>query len=357
MTTNHNYYLDLAFQLAEKNLGKTGLNPTVGAVVVKNNTVISSGVTSTTGRPHAEFNALNKIKNTKGATLYISLEPCTHKGKTPPCTNIIIKKKIKNVYYAFEDPDLRTYKKAKKILKKNGVAAKLIKSKKYNNFYRSYLINKKLNTPFISAKIAVSNDYLSINKTNKWITNSFSRKVAHLIRSRHDAIISTSKSINCDNSLLNCRIEGLNNCKPDLFIIDLNLKLKKNLLLNKILKNRKTYLITDKSNINKTKIYKKKGYKIILINSLKNKKDFNLLYKKLFKMGYLRILVETGLTFLNSLLKLRLINDLYIFKNNNKLKKKGKNNTTYKYIKNISGKFISINLNNDKLYRKEFKNV
>jgi riboflavin biosynthesis pyrimidine reductase len=94
-----------------------------------------------------------------------------------------------------------------------------------------------------------------------------------------------------------------------------------------------------------------------LINSLKNKKDFNLLYKKLFKMGYLRILVETGLTFLNSLLKLRLINDLYIFKNNNKLKKKGKNNTTYKYIKNISGKLISINLNNDKLYRKEFKNV
>ena len=74
-------------------------------------------------------------------------------------------------------------------------------------------------------------------------------------------------------------------------------------------------------------------------------------------MGYLRILVETGLTFLNSLLKLRLINDLYIFKNNNKLKKKGKNNTTYKYIKNISGKLISINLNNDKLYRKEFKNV
>ena len=95
MTTNHNYYLDLAFQLAEKNLGKTGLNPTVGAVVVKNNTVISSGVTSTTGRPHAEFNALNKIKNTKGATLYISLEPCIHKGKTPPCTNIIIKKKLK----------------------------------------------------------------------------------------------------------------------------------------------------------------------------------------------------------------------------------------------------------------------
>ena len=92
MTKNHNFFLDLAFQLAEKNLGKTGLNPSVGSIVVKNNTVISSGVTSISGRPHAEFNALNKIKNTKGATLYTSIEPCTHHGKTPPCTNIIKKK-------------------------------------------------------------------------------------------------------------------------------------------------------------------------------------------------------------------------------------------------------------------------
>jgi len=114
MTKNHNFFLDLAFNLAEKNLGQTGLNPSVGSVVVKNNTVISSGVTSFNGRPHAEFNALNKIKNFKGATLYSSLEPCTHKGKTPPCTDIIIKKKIKNVYYGFEDPDKRTNKKAKK---------------------------------------------------------------------------------------------------------------------------------------------------------------------------------------------------------------------------------------------------
>ena len=92
MTTNHNYYLDLAFQLAEKNLGQTKLNPSVGTVVVKNNTVISSAVTSYNGRPHSEFNALNNLKNCSGATLYTTLEPCTHNGKTPPCVNIIIKK-------------------------------------------------------------------------------------------------------------------------------------------------------------------------------------------------------------------------------------------------------------------------
>jgi len=354
MTTNHNHYLNLAFQLAEKNLGQTGLNPSVGALVVKNNTVISSAVTAISGRPHAEFNALKKIKNAVGATLYTSLEPCAHKGKTPPCTNIIIKKKIKNVYYAFEDPDLRTHKKAKKILKKKGVRVKLIKTKKYKNFYRSYFINKKLNTLFISAKIAFSNDYFTINKNDQWITNNFSRNITHLIRSHHDGILSTSKSINCDNSLLNCRIDGLDNYKPDLFIIDLNLKLKKNLLLNKILKKRKTYLITYKANIKKTQLYKKKGFKIILVNSLKNKDDFILLYKKLFKMGYSRVLTETGLTFLNTLIKYRLINDLYVFKSNNKLKKKGKNNTTLKYFNNILSKSISINLNGDKLYKKEF---
>ena len=92
MTKNHNYYLDLAYQLAEQNLGKTGLNPSVGAIVVKDDSVISSGITSLRGRPHAEFNALSKLKNCAGASLYTSLEPCVHFGKTPPCTKIILKK-------------------------------------------------------------------------------------------------------------------------------------------------------------------------------------------------------------------------------------------------------------------------
>ena len=93
MKTNHKFFLNLAFQIAEKNLGKTNQNPSVGSVVVKNNTVISSGITSVGGRPHAEFNAL-KDKNTfKGADLYTTLEPCTHYGFTPPCVNLIIKKK------------------------------------------------------------------------------------------------------------------------------------------------------------------------------------------------------------------------------------------------------------------------
>ena len=92
MKQNHNFFSNLAFDLAANNVGKTKENPSVGCVVVKDNTVISSGVTSVNGRPHAEYNALNKNLNFKGAVMYLTLEPCTHYGRTPPCTNLIKKK-------------------------------------------------------------------------------------------------------------------------------------------------------------------------------------------------------------------------------------------------------------------------
>ena len=354
MTKNHNYYLDLAFQLAESNLGQTGLNPTVGCVVVKDDTVISSGVTSFKGRPHSEFNALNKLKNFKNSSLYTTLEPCTHYGKTPPCVNIIINKKIKRVFYAFEDPDKRTFQKANKILKSKGIKCKLIRSQKYKDFYKSYLFNKKKTMPFVVAKVALSNDYFTINKKAKWITNDQSRKTVHLLRYKHDCLISTSKSINFDNSLLNCRIDGLRNYKPDLFIVDLNLKLKKNLKLNKLLKRRRTYLITSRKNISKINPYKKLGYKIFLIDSLKCKKDFVSLFKEIYKMGYSKVLVETGLKFLNNLLKKKLIQEIYIFKSSKKLGKNGKNNDTIEHLKKKFAKLLTINLNGDKLFKKEF---
>ena len=118
MKTNHNFYSNLAFHLADQNLGKTGVNPTVGCVIVKDNSVITSAVTSTKGRPHAEYIALTKNFDFKDTEMYLTLEPCTHYGKTPPCTNIIKRKKIKKIFYSFNDPDIRTFKKAKKILKK-----------------------------------------------------------------------------------------------------------------------------------------------------------------------------------------------------------------------------------------------
>ena len=111
-------FMKLALKIARVRKGLTGSNPSVGCLIVKDNRIISIGQTGYNGRPHAEFNALNRNINFNESSMYVTLEPCTHYGLTPPCTNIIKKKKIKNVYYTFNDPDKRTNKKAKKVLKK-----------------------------------------------------------------------------------------------------------------------------------------------------------------------------------------------------------------------------------------------
>tara|TARA_B100000242_G_C43032678_1_gene481272 strand:+ start:444 stop:1514 length:1071 start_codon:yes stop_codon:yes gene_type:complete len=356
MKLNHNYYSKLAFNLAEDNLGKTKNNPSVGCVVVKNNSVISSGVTSINGRPHAEFNALNRNINFNESSMYVTLEPCTHYGLTPPCTNIIKKKKIKNVYYTFNDPDKRTNKKAKKVLKKitklNNIGIEHL------NFYKSYFINQNQKLPLIDAKIAISKDFYTINKNNKWITNSRSRQIAHLIRSKYDCVVSTSESINKDNSLLNCRIKGLDNNKPDLIIIDRNLRIKSDLKLFKIAKKRKTYLFTISKDRKKISYLKKKNIKVIRINKLESKDDFKGLFKKIFNIGKGRVLIESGLVFLNKLLMYKFVNELYIFKSKVFLKNKGYNKTNIKFIKKLKfNNQINVNLNNDKLFRIRINHV
>ena len=118
-TSAHKNFMGLAFEKASQNLGSTNENPSVGCVLVKNNQIISSGVTGFNGRPHAEANAIkNSSINVDGSTLYVTLEPCNHHGKTPPCTNLIKNKKIKNVVYGINDIDPRTSKTAKKFFKK-----------------------------------------------------------------------------------------------------------------------------------------------------------------------------------------------------------------------------------------------
>ena len=355
MKINRSFFSNLAFNLAEKNLGKTSTNPSVGCLVVKNNSVISSASTSTNGRPHAEFNALNKNLNFRGSDLYVTLEPCTHYGITPPCVKIIKEKKIKNVYYCYDDPDLRTNKKAKKELKKKNINLKKIPTI-YKDFYKSYFINKKEQLPLIDAKIAISKDNFTINKYSKWITNLRSRNVAHLIRSRYDCIISTSESINKDNSLLNCRINGLDNFKPHILIIDRYLKLKKNLKLFGLSKKRKTYVVTMSKNKKKIHFLKNKKLKIISINDLKDNHDFKILTKTFFNLGLRRILVESGLTFLKELLKQKLINNLFIFQSNEKLNKNGFKK--FKINSPLNFKFreqIKVNLNGDKLFKIKVK--
>ena len=351
----HQEYINLAFSLAEINLGSTKSNPSVGCIIEKNGSIISSGHTSLSGRPHAEFNALNKKIDFKNANLYSTLEPCTHHGKSPPCTNIIKKKGIKNVYYSIDDYDLRTKEKSRKIL--SAVKIKVIKrldKKRGLSFYRSYANYHQKSLPLIDAKIAISKDYFSINRKDKWITNYRSRKLTHLLRTRYQAIISTSKSINKDDSLLNCRIDGLNNKSPDLIIIDIYLKLKKNLRIFKDKTKRSIYIFTIKKDKEKINWFRRNNIKVVRLSNMSKKDDYKKILMYMNSKGYYRIFVEAGLTYTNFLIKNKLLDNIFIFKSFYKLRKKGKNNSNIKFIKKIKLKNrLKVFLENDEVYKEK----
>ncbi len=135
----------LAFKKASEHLGSTKENPSVGCIVVKNGSIVSSGVTSINGRPHAEINALKSNKNSFASTLYTTLEPCVHYGKTSPCINQILKKKISRVCYPILDYDKRTHNKAESILKKNKIKVKIgVLKKKLKFFIKVIFCHKKI---------------------------------------------------------------------------------------------------------------------------------------------------------------------------------------------------------------------
>ena len=352
-------FMNLAFEKAYKHLGATKENPSVGCVVVKKGSVISSGSTSINGRPHAESNALKEKKNYQGSTMYVTLEPCSHFGKTPPCINTIAKKGISKVCYSILDPDIRSKNKAKSIFNKKKIKVKvgLLKNKGYN-FYKSYILSKNNKSlPLIDAKIAISKDYFSVNKKKKWITNDLSRTKVHLIRSRYDCILSTYKSINKDNSLLNCRINGLNVLSPSRIIIDKNLKLKKNLNIYKSTKKIKTYIVTSSNNQIKKNFFKSKNINLIKMDNNREKFSYREILSKLKKKGFSRILCESGYYTTKGFLRNNLVHNLYVFKSNKTLNKNGRN--SYKNLLSIlrikDKKKIKVNLSGDEMYKLKIK--
>ena len=360
MSTNQNkdnLFLKLAFHQAEINLGSTSLNPSVGCVVVKNNSVISSGRTSFNGIPHAEENALNKKINMKGSDIYITLEPCSHYGKTPPCTKKIIKKKLHRVIFSINDVDIRSKNLAYKKLKKAKINVKRFILKNFaERFYKSYFLQSSKETPFIDAKLAISKDFFTINKKQKWITNNHSRKVGNFLRSKYDCILSTSKTINYDNPLLDCRIQGLEKKSPAVIIIDRSFKIKKKLKVFKN-KSREIFIFTHNNNSAKEQYFRKIGVNVIKLKKLAIFKDnISQVYLFIKQLGFNRILVESGVRYINEVLKCNLINNLYLFKSPHNLKADGKNNAKSHIIRKLKTTIknkVNVNLGGDSLYKVE----
>ena len=249
--------MQTAINYARHGVGLTGPNPSVGCVVVKNNFLISAARTDNGGRPHAETIALNLAgKNAEGATLYVTLEPCSHQGKTPPCIEKILSNSIKRVVVGCLDPDKRNSGLGINGLKQKGIEVSIgclqNEAEKLILGFNSRIKNKK---PFIVVKIASSIDgkISLLNGRSKWITNKHTRRYIHHLRLRNDAILTGIGTVLKDNPLLNCRVMGMEKFSPKIFVLDSNLKIVSNLKLFKNFKN--LSLITtnsfDKNNANK----------------------------------------------------------------------------------------------------------
>ena len=318
-------YLNLALNLAKNMEGLTGTNPSVGSVLVKNDEIVSLASTGYNGTPHSEFSLLNKIdkKITKGSSLYVTLEPCSHYGKTPPCTNIIIDKKISRLVFGAHDIDERSSKRAKQILKSKKIKVKNINVPKINEFYKPYIFQRKYKQPYIVGKIACSKDFFIKSSKSKYISNTYTQSFTHHLRYKNQAILVTYKTINEDNPLLDCRLSGLNEYSPIKVIIDYNSGDKKKI---KFLKSKKAKLIN-------VKLQKNGEFDL--------RKVMSILYQNNIRF----LLVEGGNQFTNKMLDKNLFNEFYLIKTDNKLRQSGKLNIK-KIVYKLSKKFkIKSNIN------------
>ena len=323
MTINHKKWMKFAILEALRSKGSTGKNPPVGCVIVKNGSMISSGRTSFLGRPHAEENAINKVKNKSdliGSTIYLTLEPCAHKNNSGfSCAELICTTGIAEAFVSSVDLDLRTFNKGIETLKNNNikVTENFMKDDSiflYDGFF-SRLINKK---PYVTLKIACSLDGKIALKNNKskWITNTLSRKHVHLIRSQNDAILTSSSTIISDNPEMNCRLKGLECRSPLRVIIDRHLKVSNKYKIYNETPFSDIILFTQ-SNLDNHLNHKKNISKVKIENNITNEDFFNFVFKDLAKRGINNLLIECGSTLNTILLSLNLVDQLLMFRSGN----------------------------------------
>ena len=205
------YYMKSALNIARRGLGRVAPNPAVGCVIVKDGVVLARARTADGGRPHAETIALTQAgAQAQNSSVYVSLEPCAHHGKTGPCAEALIKAGVGRVVIACSDPDPRTAGKGIAMLREaqiEVVTGVLEDEAKVVN--RGFFLTLSGQRPFITLKVATSADGMVAGGAEKWITGKAARARAHLIRSTHDAILAGIGTVLADDPVLTTRVPGL----------------------------------------------------------------------------------------------------------------------------------------------------
>ena len=213
-----------ALELAESGIGRCAPNPTVGCVIVKDGKIIGQARTANGGRPHAESQALEQAGTlAKGATLYVTLEPCSHHGQTPPCVETIIAAGISKVIIACADPYPKVNGSGVAALAAAGIEVEIGDGEtQATALNRGFFSRVKRLRPWVTLKTATSSDGFIAHEdgTSKWLTGEAARENGHLLRSRNDAILTGSGTYLFDNPQLTVRIEGLEDSSPTRHVLD-----------------------------------------------------------------------------------------------------------------------------------------
>ena len=207
---NDSFYMNLALNLARGTLGQTSPNPVVGAVLVKDGQIIGMGAHLRAGEPHAEVHAVQMAGDqVKGSTLYVTLEPCSHYGKTPPCSDLIIKSGVKKVFVATTDPNPQVAGTGIERMTKAGIEVKVgILQEEARDLNKIFFYNIQTGLPYVTLKSAASLDGKTATVTgeSKWITGEESRADVHHLRHQHDGIMVGINTVLKDNPSLTTRL-------------------------------------------------------------------------------------------------------------------------------------------------------
>lgn len=315
MKKDHAYYMDLAISLALKAKGLTSPNPMVGAIVVKNNRIIGQGFHEKAGLPHAEVLALEEAgKNAKGATLYVTLEPCTHFGRTPPCVDRIIQSKIKEVVIGMVDPNPLNNGKGIQILNNHKIKVVVgVREEKLREINAAFIkyITKRM--PLVTVKVAQSLDGKIATRTgeSKWITSDKSRNYSHRIRQNYDAVMVGVNTVRRDNPKLDAWFARK---QPMKIVIDSQLSTPQD--ANIFSGNSKVIIVTiaprpGQETENRSILAQKA--KILEVKEKFGQINLKDMFKTLARMEITSVLVEGGGTLIGSLFDEALVDKILVF--------------------------------------------
>ena len=313
-------WMKIALRLADRNTGNVHPNPAVGCLIIKNDRVVGRGWTQAGGRPHAEVMALQQAGElAAGSTVYTTLEPCSHHGHTPPCCDALIAAGINRLVGAMKDPDPRVNGTGFWKLRDGGVeVTEGVEEKAAIDLNKGFVSKIKSGIPLITLKLALSIDSQIATATgeSKWITGTAARNAGHLLRSRHDAVLTGIGTVCADDPTLNCRINGLEDRSPVRIVLDTKLQIPmiSNLVTTAV--RYKTIIFTTKSAVDaKTIKLKTLGLDIISVDADNNGRiSLMVVLQSLVKLGITRVLVECGSTLASEFIRLDLVDRLVVYR-------------------------------------------